>query len=78
MGHYSSFVVRIWTTREGRFHGWIEHAGSQARMLFLEPEAMLQFIDAHLQSLPGTVPDPEEEIAAEDGDDKPVSNSKLD
>ena len=48
MGYYNSFVVRIWTNEQGRSRGHIEHVGSRDSLVFLAPEAIIDFIYAHL------------------------------
>ena len=47
-GFYNSFVVRIWTNEQGRVRGLIEHTGTHERLAFLDPEAILPFLRAHL------------------------------
>jgi hypothetical protein len=48
MGHYNSFVIRIWSNGPGRMRGTIEHVASRNSQSFANPEAVLEFIQAHL------------------------------
>lgn len=54
MGHYNSFVVRIWSEQEGRMRGSIEHVLSRESLAFIDPQAILAFIRAHLDTPPPT------------------------
>ncbi len=47
MGHYNTFVVRIWSDN-GRMHGTIQPTGSHERMAFVALESILPFIRDHL------------------------------
>ena len=48
MVHSNSFVVRIWSTEEGRVYGRIEHVGSHDQALFTDPVEIVGFIRSHL------------------------------
>lgn len=48
MGHYNSFVVRVWSTNLGQFRGTIEHVASRSSRVFLDPAGFVEFIQAHL------------------------------
>ena len=50
MGHYNSFLVRVWTEDgENIVRGYIQHVGSQESMHFRKWEKMVGFIQDHLQ-----------------------------
>jgi len=48
MGHYNSFVVRVWSTGSGQLRGTIEHVASHSSRVFMDPTAVVEFIRAHL------------------------------
>jgi len=49
MGHYNSFVVKIWTNEaEGTFRGYIQHVSTQEGKYFLNLDKMADFIMSHL------------------------------
>jgi len=51
MGHYSSFIVRIWVgEQEMLSNGYVQHVGTQEGMYFASFEKMTEFIMSHLSS----------------------------
>ena len=49
MGHYNSFLVRVWTEDgENIVRGYIQHVGSQENMHFRNLEKMVGFMLNHL------------------------------
>ena len=49
MGHYNSFLVRVWTENgEDTPRGYIQHVGSQESMHFRGWETLVGFIQDHL------------------------------
>ncbi len=48
MGRYTTFVIRIWSNKEGRMHGTIQRTGSQDRLAFASLESILAFVRSHL------------------------------
>jgi hypothetical protein len=49
MGHYNSFVVRIWSEEaEGTTRGHIQHVGTQEEMYFHSLDKMVSFMVSHL------------------------------
>ncbi len=48
MGYYNSFVVRIWSDKQGPPRGNIEHVSSHDSMVFDDPSAVVDFILHHL------------------------------
>ena len=51
MGHYNTFIVRVWTDGEGGWtRGYIQHVNSQEKAYFTEKEKMDEFIVSHLGS----------------------------
>lgn len=54
MGHYSSFVVKIWVddgNNEGMLRGQIQHVETLESAHFVDLEKMTAFIVNHLNSL---------------------------
>jgi len=50
MGHYSSFVVKIWVGEDGRMvRGYVQHVGTQEVAHFADTSKMLAFMEAHLE-----------------------------
>jgi hypothetical protein len=49
MGHYNSFVVRVWSGGPGRLRGTIEHVATRSRLAFVDPSAVVDFIRSHLE-----------------------------
>jgi len=59
MGHYSSFVVKIWVDEEsGMSRGYVQHVGTQEGMHFLALDKMAQFMMDHLGSSPSQSTEP--------------------
>lgn len=54
MGHYSSFVVRIWVddNEGGMSRGYVQHVGTQESTHFLALDKMAQFMMGHLGPSP--------------------------
>lgn len=51
MGHYDSFVVRIWTREvEGTLRGHIQHVSTQESVSFSNLDKMVDFIMSHLRT----------------------------
>ena len=49
MGHYNSFLVRVWTEDgENIVRGYIQHVGSQENMYFRDSSRMVEFMLHHL------------------------------
>ncbi len=48
MGHYNSFIVRLWSDDHGRLHGTIEHVATRQSLVFLDLDAIPGFIRARL------------------------------
>jgi hypothetical protein len=48
MGHYNSFVVRVWSGGSAPLRGTIEHVTSRSSRVFADPAAVIEFILAHL------------------------------
>jgi hypothetical protein len=48
MGHYNSFVVRVWSGGPDRVRGTIEHVATRSRQTFADPSVVLDFIRNHL------------------------------
>lgn len=49
MGHYNSFLVRVWTDENMKIvRGYIQHTGTEEAIHFLEWEKMVDFILNHL------------------------------
>lgn len=57
MGHYNTFIVRIWSDGLGDLHGNIQHVGTHDHQTFADPEQILSFIRAHLHYSPGSSED---------------------
>ena len=68
MGQYNSFVIRIWSNAQGHLHGSIEHVATHARLAFLDPAAVVDFIRNHLEVAPGAAPDPQLPVPGADQD----------
>ncbi|RLC95499.1 MAG: hypothetical protein DRI39_00055 [Chloroflexi bacterium] len=64
MGHYSSFVVKIWVDEEHRMsRGYVQHVGTQEAVHFLRPEKMMEFIMGHLSPPPSYSASTDEDAA---------------
>jgi hypothetical protein len=50
MGHYSSFIVKIWVERNRMTRGQIQHTATQGKVYFLDLPEMNAFIMKHLDS----------------------------
>jgi len=50
IGHYSSFIVKIWVERNRMIRGQIQHTATQEKVYFLELPKMTRFIMKHLDS----------------------------
>jgi hypothetical protein len=48
MGHYNSFVVRVWSSGTGQLRVTIEHVASHSSQVLLDPAGVVEFIQAHL------------------------------
>ncbi len=49
MGHYNTFILRVWTDGEGGWaRGYIQHVNSQDRTYFTEKIRMDEFIMSRL------------------------------
>ncbi len=48
MGHYNSFVIRLWTDDNGRLHGTVQHVASGKSLAFLDLAAIAPFIEGRL------------------------------
>jgi hypothetical protein len=49
MGHYNSFVVKIWADEmEGTMRGYIQHVSTREGVYFLNLDKMVDFIMNHL------------------------------
>jgi hypothetical protein len=49
MGFYNSFVVRIWSSTNGKpDRGYIQHVGTQDKKNFLDIYDVVEFIQNHL------------------------------
>jgi hypothetical protein len=57
MGHYSSFVVRLWLDDRGQVRGRIEHVSSRDSLAFVELEGVVAFMRAHIASPPDRFPE---------------------
>jgi hypothetical protein len=54
MGHYNTFILRVWTDGEGGWtRGYIQHVNSQEKAYFTEKSRMDEFIVSHLGPPPG-------------------------
>ncbi len=50
MGHYNSFIIRLWTDDNGRLHGTVQHVATGTSQAFLDLAAITPFIQARLVS----------------------------
>ncbi len=50
VGHYNSFIVRLWSDDHGRLHGTIEHVATRQSLVFLDLDAIPGFIRARLSA----------------------------
>lgn len=48
MGHYNSFLVKVWTEGENTVRGYIQHVGTKEAVHFLNWEKMIDFMLTHL------------------------------
>lgn len=49
MGHYNSFLVRVWTEDSKNIaRGYVQHVGSQETIHFRNMDKMVEFILNHL------------------------------
>jgi hypothetical protein len=49
MGHYNSFIVRIWNDKsENLIRGYIQHVGTEEVVHFINWDKMVNFIINHL------------------------------
>ncbi len=51
VGHYNSFIVRLWSDDHGRLHGTIEHVATRQSLVFLDLDAIPGFIRSRLSPL---------------------------
>jgi hypothetical protein len=64
MGHYDSFVVRVWIDdAEDIIRGYIQHVGTQETMHFYDLNKINEFILRHIHLQPGGL---EDERASDD------------
>ena len=58
MGHYSSFIVRIWVDEQEMLsNGYVQHVGTQEGIYFASLDKMTEFIMSHLslsENIPST------------------------
>lgn len=70
MGHYSSFIVKVWTDeREDITRGYIQHVGTQETRYFMDLGKMTEFILSHIHSQSG---DLESEQVSDESQMKPL------
>ena len=63
MGHYSSFVVRIWVEEQKMLgNGYVQHVGTQESTYFTSLDKMTEFIMNHLSSSQNHLANPEDEV----------------
>lgn len=56
MGHYNSFIVRVWTDEaDGTVRGHIQHVGTQEETYFANLDKMVVFIEGHLSLSPASL-----------------------
>lgn len=68
MGHYSSFIVKVWTDEtEDIARGYIQHVGTQETRYFMDLDKITEFILSHIRSQSSELKS--EEVTAE-GDSK--------
>jgi len=68
MGHYSSFIVKVWTDEtEDIARGYIQHVGTQETRYFMDLDKITEFILSHIRSQSSELES--EEVTAE-GDSK--------
>ena len=68
MGHYSSFIVKVWTDEtEDIARGYIQHVGTQETRYFMDLDKITEFILSHIGSQSSELES--EEVTAE-GDSK--------
>ena len=48
MGHYNSFLIRLWTEEGKEIRGTVQHVGTQESAHFSQWESMLDFMSEHL------------------------------
>jgi hypothetical protein len=48
VGHYNSFLIRIWAGQEDSIRGYVQHVGTQEGIYFTDWEKMTGFISNHL------------------------------
>ena len=49
MGHYNSFLIRVWTDQEdSEIRGYVQHVGTQEGIYFTDWEKMVGFVSNHL------------------------------
>ena len=65
MPEYSSFVIKIWTERDGAsIRGRIQHVGTEKSVRFIQMEKMVEFILGQLNPPPA--------------DDQPTGDGQFD
>ena len=63
MGHYSTFVVRIWVDSDQRMsRGYVQHVATQKATHFVAFDKMEEFILSHLNPPPDDTCEPEKGI----------------
>jgi hypothetical protein len=62
VGHYNSFLVRIWTDNEdSEIRGFIQHVGARESIYFTSWEKLVEFVSSHLGWRIDQGPEEEEE-----------------
>jgi len=62
MGHYSSFVVRIWVDEQEKLsNGYVQHVGTQESTYFTSLDKMEEFIKSHLSVSQNHLANPEDD-----------------
>lgn len=70
MGHYSSFIVKVWTDEtDDVTRGYIQHVGTQETRYFRDLSKMTEFILSHIHSQSSHL---ESEQSSDEGDLRPL------
>ncbi len=84
VGHYNSFIVRLWSDDHGRLHGTIEHVATRQSLVFLDVDAIPGFIRSRLsaplseQIIPAPVfPEPVDPDLSEEGESPDTDPSSM-
>ena len=62
MGHYSSFIVRIWVDDHEMSKGYVQHVGTEETMHFASLDKVTEFIKSHLSISQNRLASPEDEL----------------